>query len=177
MTVTDVFQVASQIEVALQGRLPPSRRIHATQAAKPLAKKPSSTLSSTRGPSSHGAEDEKMDAQLPVPISASPNTIDLEQTLEVDLAQKPILQPTTHSAGKKPELDPELVKLYGKKAARKIASGSSVVEDGTVYDMSLLKSMFSVVWKQWLVAVFLNLCAGMSFCLPPRSTGLDYRLN
>ncbi len=64
----------------------------------------------------------------------------------------------TPSDSKKP--DPEDVKRYGKKKAKKIAAGKLVVEDGKTYDMSLLKAMYSTVWVEWWFSVLLNCGAG-----------------
>lgn len=54
----------------------------------------------------------------------------------------------------------DLAKQYGKSKAKKIAAGTLVVEDGKIYDMSLLKAMFATVWFQWSFAILLNACAG-----------------
>ena len=64
---------------------------------------------------------------------------------------------------KKGELNPDDVKRFGKAKAKKIAAGKLVVEDGKTYDMSLLKAMYSTVWFEWWLSVFLNCCAGESF--------------
>ncbi len=73
----------------------------------------------------------------------------------------------TAKAGKKPaiELDPEMVKLHGKRKATKIANGKLVIEDGKGYDMSLVKAMYYTVAWRWWKAVILSAC-GCEWCGP-----------
>ena len=73
----------------------------------------------------------------------------------------------TAKAGKKPaiELDPEMVKLHGKRNATKIANGKLVIEDGKGYDMSLVKAMYYTVAWRWWKAVILSAC-GCEWCGP-----------
>ncbi len=56
------------------------------------------------------------------------------------------------------ELDPEDVKLYGRKKAKMIAEGKLVYEDGKGYDMSLVKAMYATVWMRWWKALVLSAC-------------------
>ena len=66
---------------------------------------------------------------------------------------------------KKEEVNTDLRKKYGKKKAKKIVEGEYVVEDGKVWDMSLLGAIFSTVWMEWTLCVVLNSCAGMFYFL------------
>jgi len=54
------------------------------------------------------------------------------------------------------ETDEELIKMFGKRKAKKIAVGAYAVEDGVLYDLSLFRAMFSTVRNKWLKALFLN---------------------
>lgn len=51
--------------------------------------------------------------------------------------------------------DEELVKLFGRRRAEKIAEGLLVVEDGEVYDGSLAKAMFHSIKGTWWLSVVL----------------------
>lgn len=51
-------------------------------------------------------------------------------------------------------------KRYGKSTAKKIASGDIVLEDGKLYDMSLLRAIISTVWFEWCLSALLNAIAG-----------------
>lgn len=55
-----------------------------------------------------------------------------------------------------------LVKQYGKKKANKILKGQVTIENGKLYDMSLIRAMYSTVWLKWWIAIIMKSCAGMS---------------
>ena len=60
------------------------------------------------------------------------------------------------------ELDPEDVKRYGKRKAKKIAEGDLVMEDGKAYDMSVIRAMYSTVWLRWWMAIIFYACGCVS---------------
>ncbi len=105
----------------------------------------------------------------------------LDPTVVVDVEKlhdtetKPaVVQPVVGGKKKKKPVNPEDVKMFGRRKAKKIAAGKLVVEDGQTYDMSLLKAMFATVWFKWLLAVAMNASAGESSprlptLLPPTS--------
>lgn len=64
-------------------------------------------------------------------------------------------------------LDPELVKKYGKKKAEKIQNGRYAVEDGKVYDQSLVWALYKanmIIW--WKSFTFMLLGAALQTCAP-----------
>ena len=102
------------------------------------------------------------------------NVVTSEQKLTELKSTEKGSQPST-AVTKKPknkkdkvELDPENVRLYGKKKARKIANGDMVYEDGKGYDMSLVKAIYGTVWLRWWKAVILGLC-GCESCTSAQS--------
>lgn len=62
----------------------------------------------------------------------------------------------------------DLIKQYGKKKALKILEGQMTIEDGNLYDMSLIRAMYSTVWLKWWIAIIMKSCAGMSHTHPPQ---------
>ena len=80
-------------------------------------------------------------------------------------AVKPVTdRPSLIGKKAKAELDPEDVKKYGKRKAKKIAEGNLVMENGQAYDMSILKAMYATVRLKWWKAVILSAC-GCEFVL------------
>ncbi|CAD6567059.1 MAG: hypothetical protein TREMPRED_003289 [Tremellales sp. Tagirdzhanova-0007] len=74
-------------------------------------------------------------------------------------AVKPVTdRPSLIGKKAKAELDPEDVKKYGKRKAKKIAEGNLVMENGQAYDMSILKAMYATVRLKWWKAVILSAC-------------------
>jgi hypothetical protein len=72
------------------------------------------------------------------------------------------------------EVDNDLVKQFGSKKAKKIAEDAYAVEDGVMYDMSLLRSLFETVQKQWWVCFAIILCDCKShFTCPVRVVLID----
>ena len=84
-------------------------------------------------------------------------------------AMKPVTDKSLPTGKKvKLVLDPEDVKKYGKRKAKKIAEGNLVMEDGQAYDRSILKAMYTTVCLKWWKAVILSACGcrfGLLFCL------------
>jgi hypothetical protein len=68
---------------------------------------------------------------------------------------------------KREEPDPDLIKTFGKRKAKKIAQGKLVAEDGQTYDISLSWAMFRTMVPQWSVSVLF--CA-ISCKLGPNAT-------
>ncbi|OCF42639.1 cadmium ion transporter [Kwoniella heveanensis CBS 569] len=65
------------------------------------------------------------------------------------------------------EENKEQLRKYGKSKAKKIEAGELVVEGGKVYDMSLIRAMYSTVWWRWWQAVFCKGCAaGLQITAP-----------
>ena len=62
----------------------------------------------------------------------------------------------------KVDVDPEVVKLHGKKKAMKIAKGELVMEDGKAYDLSLVKALYMTCAVRWWKAVVMSGCGGGS---------------
>lgn len=183
-TLTEDLQcqnVADRLEGHLQRRLPPSKRI---DKFKPLNSTPVVTSRKPQGPSKSestvnvnggNGDSEKVvpngsEVDLSIPaidegvITAvddalavlDPNVVgDGEKLRETEAVPAPV-------ATKKLKLNPEYVKQFGKRKAKKIAAGTMAVEDGKTYDQSLLKAMFSTVWFEWCFSVLLNACAGES---------------
>lgn len=54
------------------------------------------------------------------------------------------------------EADVDVVKLLGKRRAKKVDDGDLIYEDGEVWDMSLWKAIYLVTRQQWLMAVLWN---------------------
>jgi len=55
-----------------------------------------------------------------------------------------------------PRTNELLSNKMSKKKAKKLAAGTSAIEDGKTYDMSLWKAIYMTVWRQWWWAVTLN---------------------
>jgi ATP-binding cassette subfamily C (CFTR/MRP) protein 1 len=52
--------------------------------------------------------------------------------------------------------DDEVVKLFGKRKAKRVSTGQSAVEDGVLYDISFTRVLFSTIKTQWFLCLFLN---------------------
>ena len=185
-------QIADRLEANFMLRLPPSGRINKFRPTLP-----STTMTRKSDPTSPQADASASTLAFAVPdlekggsgqlaqepagvevvkdvvgamdANAVVNTEKLHETTAIPAPSPAVTstEPATKKS-KKAELNPEHVKLYGKRKAKKIAAGKLVMEDGEGYDRSLLKAMFSTVWFEWCFSVVLNICAGgsrlMSFC-------------
>ncbi|KAE8541543.1 hypothetical protein D1P53_002905 [Cryptococcus gattii VGV] len=69
--------------------------------------------------------------------------------------------PSSHQKGKGnlKGLNRDLVEQYGKKEALKVLEGQMAIEDGNLYDMSLIRAMYSTVWLKWWIAIIMKSCA------------------
>jgi ATP-binding cassette subfamily C (CFTR/MRP) protein 1 len=158
--------LAEKIEAEFMARMPPSRRTAQYRPAKSkadLEKGDSATslttLSSSGEPkqtvSNNNVREEVEREELGNISSdvADPNIIvgEIQHNLERSTSHRSRAQTVEREGVAEP--DPEYVKKYGKKKAKRIAEGTLAVEDGILYDMSVPKAVMWATWKKWLVAV------------------------
>ena len=54
------------------------------------------------------------------------------------------------------------VQQMSKRQSRKVDKGEWALEEGAVYDQSLLKAMYKTVWRRWWLGVVLKAMGGKS---------------
>ena len=90
------------------------------------------------------------------PVDSRANRRGSEATV-VSLAPDARRRPSRVPAADVPTDNPDhITKMFGKRKARKIATGQYAVEDGVLYDMSFFRAVFSTMKKHWLLCLFLN---------------------
>ena len=78
-------------------------------------------------------------------------------------AEKDATTPASKDEKKKSEIDPAMKKKYGARKAKKIAEGKMAVEDGKLYDMSLIMALWHTMWYDWSLACLCNIAGCESF--------------
>jgi hypothetical protein len=89
-------------------------------------------------------------------INSRPDRRGSEATITTHVAAAHTKQADHTQASK--AIDNHLVNQFGSKKAKKVAEDAYAVEDGVLYDMSLLRSLFKTVREQWWF------CFAIIFC-------------
>lgn len=97
-----------------------------------------------------------------------PRGIPKENALQDDSSAPPKKKKKGSPGGSPPEDEkapsPHDVKRFGRRKAKKIAEGKLAVEDGKVYDMSLIRAMYQTFAVKWWIAVACLVCSSECRC-------------
>ncbi|KIR68936.1 cadmium ion transporter [Cryptococcus bacillisporus CA1873] len=142
-----------QLRANFLSRSPPSKRLPPSHP--PVNRRTSPTHSS----SSSGSPGESMFSVGGMDVFAvTHDTVHLETiTDEVSLSTPSLHQ--KREGNLKGLKNRDLIKQYGKKKALKVLEGQMTIEDGNLYDMSLIRAMYSTVCLKWWIAIIMKSCA------------------